>query len=250
MVLLIVLGVILLALLVIYLVEPSLYVLFYSVLTKIFVRNPPYVDVEKWFPNYKRFEENYPAIREEAEELLENEEAIPEFHKVDKLQRFISTNDNKAWRTFIFKGFDKWLPKNCEQAPRTYNVLKQCPEITLAMFSILAPGKHIPPHVGFFRGVFRYHLGVIIPEGDVFIRVKGHEYRWKEGESVLFDDTFRHEVWNKSDGRRVVLFVDVFRNESLPAWIRPINRWMFNIFANSKKLQEKARAAEVQRDIA
>ena len=28
------------------------------------------------------------------------------------------------------------------------------------MFSILAPGKRIPPHDGPYKGVLRYHLGL------------------------------------------------------------------------------------------
>ncbi len=248
MVALIIIGSILLLFVVTYLIEPSLYVLFYSVLTKIFVHNPPYLDVDKYFPSHQILKDNWPEIRKEVEKILKNEEAIPKFHEVDNLQRFISAKDDKAWRTFILKGFNKWLPKNCEQVPKTYEYLQQCPEVTLAMFSIIDPGKHIPPHVGFYKGVFRYHLGIIIPEGDVQIQVKGIPYRWQEGEEVLFDDTFTHQVWNKTDGKRVVLFLDIFRTDSLPGWIRPINRWMLNIFANSKKLQEKARRAEVQRD--
>lgn len=249
MVALIVIGAILLLFLVIFLIEPSLYVLFYSILTKIFVRNPPYVDVDRYFPSHGVLKAHWQDMREEVLELLKNEQAIPKFHEVDSLQRFISAKDDKAWRTFIMKGFNKWLPKNCEQVPKTYELLKQCPEVTLAMFSILDPGKHIPLHVGFYRGVFRYHIGILIPEGDVHIEVKGIPYHWKEGEEVLFDDTYPHQVFNKTEGKRVVLFLDIFRTDSLPAWLRPVNRWMFNIFANSKKLQEKARKAEVQRDI-
>ena len=34
---------------------------------------------------------------------------------------------------------------------------------------------------------------------------------WEEGKSMIFDDTFNHEVWNDTDETRVVLFVDVLR---------------------------------------
>jgi aspartyl/asparaginyl beta-hydroxylase (cupin superfamily) len=33
-----------------------------------------------------------------------------------------------------------------------------------AFFSILAPGKHLPAHRGPYKGVMRYHLGLLIPE--------------------------------------------------------------------------------------
>jgi len=32
-----------------------------------------------------------------------------------------------------------------------------------AFFSILAPGKHLPAHRGPYKGVMRYHLGLLIP---------------------------------------------------------------------------------------
>ena len=57
----------------------------------------------------------------------------------------------------------------------------------------------------------------MIPEGDCHIIVGGEKYSWTEGEHVLFDDTYRHEVWNKTDQRRVVFFLDIVREKGLPA---------------------------------
>jgi beta-hydroxylase len=34
---------------------------------------------------------------------------------------------------------------------------------------------------------------------------------WEEGRCVVFDDTYRHEVWNDTDGVRVVLLIDIHR---------------------------------------
>jgi hypothetical protein len=82
-------------------------------------------------------------------------ESIPQFHEVDRLQRFISARDNVAWRTFFFKGFNRWLPQNCARAPRTTELLRRLPLISTALFSIIDGGKHIPPHVGFFKSVLR-----------------------------------------------------------------------------------------------
>jgi beta-hydroxylase len=39
---------------------------------------------------------------------------------------------------------------------------------------------------------------------------------WEEGKSMFFDDTFEHEVWNDTDGQRVVLFMDVMRPLRFP----------------------------------
>jgi aspartyl/asparaginyl beta-hydroxylase (cupin superfamily) len=42
-------------------------------------------------------------------------------------------------------------------------------------------------------------------------RVDKEVHTWKEGEGILIDDTFEHEVYNDSDGRRVMLIVDIRR---------------------------------------
>ena len=93
------------------------------------------------------------------------------------------------------------------------------------MISILSPRKHILDHRGPYKGVLRYHLGLIVPEDAEACRIRvGDDFRhWEEGRSMIFDDTFNHEVWNDTDETRVVLFVDVMRPlpfpESLINWL-------------------------------
>jgi beta-hydroxylase len=234
----------------IYLLEPFLYAFLFSKLVELFVRNPPFLEVDQVFPQARLLRENWKAIQEEARALLEDVESIPQFHEVDRLQRFISARDRVAWRTFFFKGFGKWLPQNCARAPRTAELLRRLPLISTAMFSIIDGGKHIPPHVGFFKSVLRYHLALVVPgDAPVYIVVGGRQYHWREGEDVLFDDTYLHEVWNKSSQRRVVLFCDVLRDPTLPPLLRGLNRLMFRLLAGSRKLQRAARRAEVASDV-
>ena len=87
-----------------------------------------------------------------------------------------------------------------------------------AMFSILAPHKHIPDHCGPYKGIVRYHLALKVPEprDQCRIRVGDEIVTWEEGRSLIFDDTYEHEVWNDTDGERVVLFVDVVRPLRFP----------------------------------
>ena len=86
------------------------------------------------------------------------------------------------------------------------------------MFSILEPGKHLPPHRGPYNGVLRLHLGLIVPEPreQLGIRVEKEVYRWKEGEAVIFDDAYEHEAWNRTPHTRVVLFVDFVKPLRFP----------------------------------
>jgi hypothetical protein len=74
------------------------------------------------------------------------------------------------------------------------------------MFSVLAPKKHIPEHLGLWKGVLRYHLGLIVPKpvGSSRIRVGEDAEFWEEGKSMIFDDSHPHEVWNDCDSHRIV----------------------------------------------
>ena len=246
----IVLAIIVALLLIAYLVQPALLTLPYTTFIKLFVKNPPYLNLEEHFPQHQLLKDNWETIQQELIEVLKNEENVPKFHEVDNIQRFISAKDEVPWRTFIIKAYGKWAERNAEIAPVTTSLLKQTPQITTAMFSILEGGKRIPPHMGFFKGVLRYHLGLIVPDdAPCFITVGGIKYFWKKGEDVLFDDTYMHEVWNKSSQRRAVLFCDVYREKDLPNWVQYFNRKMFELLSSSNRLKKALKKAEVTQDI-
>jgi aspartate beta-hydroxylase/beta-hydroxylase len=100
----------------------------------------------------------------------------------------------------------------CARCPKTSKLLDGIPGLFEAFFSILEGHKSIPAHEGPYRGYLRYHLGLVVPEKNPpSIRLRDHVYTWKEGESVLFDDSWNHEVYNQCDEDRVVLIVDIRR---------------------------------------
>ena len=113
-----------------------------------------------------------------------------------------------------------------------------------AWFSILAPGKHIPPHRGLYAGVLRYHLGLVIPEPkqQCRIRVEDQVHHWDEGRGMLFDDTYDHEVWNDTDGVRVILFMDVLR--PLPPPLALLNKLIIKGIALSPYVQDAKKNQE------
>lgn len=81
-----------------------------------------------------------------------------------------------------------------------------------ALFSQLAPGTNIRPHYGLLNTRLICHLPLIVP-GDCGLRV-GNEIRaWREGKLLIFDDSFEHEAWNRSDRTRVVLLFEIWRPE-------------------------------------
>ena len=49
----------------------------------------------------------------------------------------------------------------------------------------------------------------MIPD-DCALRVGGEDHHWREGEVVVFDDTYEHEAWNRSSRTRVVMIFDLW----------------------------------------
>ena len=82
----------------------------------------------------------------------------------------------------------------------------------MALFSLLLPGTHIPPHHGMLNTRAIVHLPLIVPPG-CRLRVGNHERAVEAGRAMIFDDSMLHEAWNDSDATRVVLLFEVWRPE-------------------------------------
>lgn len=228
-------------------IQPAFLILPFSRIMGWFVKNPPYPDMEKYFPEHEVFKKNYHVFKEELFQILEHHESeVPMFHQVDNIQRFISARDDIPWRTFVLKAYGEYVESNCKLAPKSAQIIRKLPRVTTAMFSIIEGGKKIPPHFGFYKGVLRYHLALVVPEdAPCYIIVGGKKYQWVEGEDVLLDDTYVHSVYNESKHKRVVLFCDVFRDRDVPAFLDRLNRKMYNMLSKSKRLEKAMKKAEV-----
>jgi beta-hydroxylase len=164
-----------------------------------------------------QLEANWRALRAELDDVLRDEAAIPPFQAISRDQRRLTDDDR--WKTYFFYAFGFKAERNCQRCPETTRLIETIPGMTTAFFSILAPGKHLPDHRGAFKGLIRYHLGLLIPDPQdaCGIRVGDQVCHWREGESLIFDDTYHHEAWNDTDHLRAVLFVDCMRPLRFPA---------------------------------
>jgi aspartyl/asparaginyl beta-hydroxylase (cupin superfamily) len=185
--------------------------------------NRAFFDTES-FPWVAQIEAASPAIRAELDALLAHRDNIPNFQDISEDQKVLT--EGTQWKTFFLYAYGHTAEENCAQCPETSRQLLRIPGMKTAMFSILAPKKHVPEHRGPYKGVLRYHLGLIIPEPNSSCRIRvGSEVRqWSEGKSLIFDESHLHEVWNDSDSWRVVLFVDFLR--PLPFPLSLLNRIM------------------------
>lgn len=196
-------------------------------------RRPVFHDIDATYPRLRLLEEHYDEIRAELLAILPEQDRMRRYHEVDEGQQYISGSDEKAWRVFYLCMMDDPVELPARTlCPRTVELLSEIPEVLAAFYSILEPGKCIPAHNGIFFGYLRYHLAFLVPrEHPPSIRVKDRIHTWKERESVLFDDSWNHEVMNEATESRVVMIVDLLRplpwplhwmNRTWPAILRRI----------------------------
>ncbi|MCW3027785.1 MAG: aspH, partial [Solirubrobacterales bacterium] len=167
---------------------------------------------------------------------------LANFQDISKDQ--IEITDDDRWKTFFIYGYGFEAKLGVQMCPRTAALMREIPGMTTAMISILSPRKHILDHRGPYKGVLRYHLGLIVPQDAEACRIRvGEDFRhWEEGKSLIFDDTFNHEVWNDTDETRVVLFVDVLR--PLPFPESAINKAIIKVIGYSPFVLDAKRNQE------
>jgi hypothetical protein len=129
-------------------------------------------------------------------------------------------NDPK-WGAFYFWRNGEIVAENAARCPATMQALHHAPmplidqRSPIALWSLLKPGTHIQPHHGLLNTRLICHIPLIVPQ-DCAIRVGNETRSWREGEALIFDDSFEHEAWNKSDETRVILLFEIWRPEISP----------------------------------
>lgn len=206
--------------------------------------DPPIYD-SRHFPWVAQIEADWSKVRSELDTVMQYRDAMPSFQDIVKEVGMIQSDDQ--WKTFFLKSVGMDCVENAKRCPETMKMLNAIPGCTTGFFSILSPYKHIPNHRGPWAGVLRMHLGLWVPKPpqQCRIRIADQVYAWQEGKAVIFDDTYNHEVWNDTDGYRVVLFVDFERPLRWPFSV--INHWIMNLAALAPFLREakgKQKASE------
>ena len=185
------------------------------------VPNTPYLPAEA-FPELRVLEQNWTVIREEAMALRKagGIKASNQYNDVGFNSFFRS-----GWKRFYLKWYDDAHPSASTLCPRTTALLRGIGSVKAAMFAELPPGSHLVRHRDPFAGSLRYHLGLTTP-GDprCFIDVDGQQYFWRDGEAVVFDETYIHYAINETDQDRVILFCDVERPMKF-RWAQRVNHW-------------------------
>jgi beta-hydroxylase len=185
------------------------------------VRASPFVNVDQ-FPELALLQDRWQEIRDEATRL--NDEG---FIRAAATHNDLGFNSffRTGWTRFYLKWYGGELGSARTLCPRTVELLASIPSVKAAMFASLPPGGRLVRHRDPYAGSLRYHLGLSTPNApECFIEVDGQRYHWRDGDSVMFDETYIHYAENASGQQRVILFCDVER----PLRWRPLtalNRW-------------------------
>jgi beta-hydroxylase len=188
------------------------------------VRNDPVLDA-KDFPELDPLQQNWEAIREEARKLYEG----------GHIQMSKSYNDlafntffKRGWKRFYLKWYGDIFPSAIDLCPRTVELVRSIPSVNAALFAMMPGKSKLGEHRDPFAGSLRYHLGLITPNSDACrIYIDGQARSWRDGQAIMFDETYIHSVNNDTDENRLILFCDVTRPIRNPI-IRRINQFVID----------------------
>jgi aspartyl/asparaginyl beta-hydroxylase (cupin superfamily) len=172
------------------------------------------------YSQLKMFNANFKDLQTELIKLIINDENRSNDQKIFQpwIEHDLYYQSNPTgWDIAPFMINKCLIEKNCILAPYLYEIIKTIPFLVSVSYSLLKPNTHIIPHKGYdeySEKILRYHMGMIIPNGDLGIRVANEMKIWKEGESFIFDDYQIHEAWNFTNDNRYVLICDFIEPES------------------------------------
>lgn len=185
------------------------------------VPNKPYVPTSE-FPELEPLRANAATIRAEGLALMAHARMKSPDQKDDA---GFNSFAKSGWKRFYLKWYGDAHPSAQRLCPRTTELLAAIPSVSAAMFATLPPGAVLNPHRDPYAGSMRYHLGLVTPNDDgCNIVVDGQPYSWRDGEGVIFDETFIHQAENRTDVERLILFCDVER-PMRARFARSFNHW-------------------------
>lgn len=199
---------------------------------------PPVFD-PKEFAWTQPFRDNWEQVRDEFIQYTDKINA-PAYSAINPIHS--ACNLNGGWNTIFLRAFGADTDI-IHEFPKTMRLIKGAP-CTLAFFSILEPGAQLAPHEGIYKGVIRYHLGLIIPEDNknCFIEIDGNRLYWKEGGDLMFDDLYTHYVQNNTNQRRVILFLDIKRDFN-NLFINLLNTFLLRTIRSNDMIKSTVRNA-------
>ena len=202
----------------------------------------------KCFPFLKTFQENWQEIRDEFIYFTKNASNWELKFAYDILgpkSKTIQTKGNKKYTAFgiLFQGkfIEEYIQvhqieypdRNCDDViikalalrekyfPNLAKVISEVNEIEdniirNVYFGTFHPGLDIKLHINHNPHMNRGYLGLIIPKGDVAMKICHDKLYWYEGKLMILDHSYPHCPHNYTNYDRTVLIIDFFK----PDWLR------------------------------
>jgi beta-hydroxylase len=161
------------------------------------------------FPALKPLQDNWRVFRDEALALYDSGRIRASDHYDD-----LGFNSffRHGWKRFYLKWYDEPLPSATALCPRSVELLQQVGIVKGAMFALLEAGGTLNEHRDPYAGSLRLHLGLSTPNDDrCRIYIDGEPYSWRDGQALMFDETYVHRAVNETTQDRIILFCDVER---------------------------------------
>ena len=200
------------------------------------VPTKPVQELER-FPDLAPLQANWLTIRDEAMRLYE-EGHIKKSESFNDLA--FNTFFKRGWKRFYLKWYGDFMPSAKELCPKTVEMVQSIPSVNAALFALLPGRSKLGAHRDPFAGSRRYHLGLKTPNSDQCrIYIDGEPYAWRDGQAILFDETYIHSVNNDTDDVRIILFCDVTRPLRTGV-VRGLNNFMIRYVVKLTETQNAA----------
>ena len=164
----------------------------------------------------KEVEAVWEELRKEAEVLVHHHDWTQEEAGVwTRGETHLEKEDR--WQQLVFSDQPPPPPSVCAAAPRLCSLADQVyrrdqgqpPAAGGIKLSVLSGATRVAPHYGLTNAKLRAHLPLVVPSDPApVLRVAGRNMTWTEGQLLVFDDSFEHEVIHESQGQRIVLIID------------------------------------------
>ena len=182
------------------------------------------------FPWFEALEASTDAIEAELDAVLARRADIQPFldlsgeaRREDYLAN-AQNPDDPRWDAYFFYRHGERFDAHHREAPLTSAAIDATPLARIPghapeiCYSMLTAGTHILPHHGDSNVRVVVHLPLKVP-ADCALHVSGEYHHWQRGRAMAFDDTYRHEAWNRGESLRVILLMD-----SWNPYLSPVER--------------------------
>jgi len=166
------------------------------------------------YPELQTIQDNWEVIRDDALQLYKNGyfDATTKAESQSYYDVGFRTFYKYGWSKFYCKWYGTIHNSAAEHCPNTVEILKDIKIVNGAMFTLLPPGSKLTRHLDPIACSLRFHLGLSTPnDDDCFIEIDGNVHSWRDGQSLLFDETYLHHARNDTDTPRLILMCDIER---------------------------------------